>query len=100
MTKKERLRLNTIHVFEMVKLNFNVTTDFNDEEGHGFFTFGITEIGVEYLFDLQRRDFYVLSHKVRNEKGYEKSIELEKELEEFIKNEIEISNNIIDGLYN
>jgi len=97
MTKKERLRLNTVHVFEMVKLNFNMGTDFHDDEGHGYFTFGIMERGEEYLFDLQRRDFSVTSHKIRGEKDYAVGRALEDELETFIKNELVISNTRIDS---
>ena len=92
MTKKERLRLNTVHVIEMVQLNFNVSTDFYDDEGHGYFTFGVMENGEEYLFDMNRRDFSLCSHKVRGEKGYWEALELEDELEVFIKNELIISN--------
>jgi len=92
MTKKERLRLNTVHVIEMVQLNFNVSTDFYDDEGHGYFTFGVMENGEEYLFDMSRRDFSLCSHKVRGEKGYWEALELEDELEVFIKNELIISN--------
>jgi hypothetical protein len=92
MTKKERLRLNTVHVFEMVKANFEVSTDFCDDEGHGYFTFGVMKDGVEYLFDLSRRDFSVITYKVRGEKGYNEASELENELEVFIQNELIISN--------
>ena len=92
MTKKERLRLNTVHIIEMVQLNFNVSTDFYDDEGHGYFTFGVMENGEEYLFDMSRRDFSLCSHKVRGEKGYWEALELEDELEVFIKNELIISN--------
>jgi hypothetical protein len=98
MTKKERLRLNTVHVIEMVQLNFNVSTDFCDDEGHGYFTFGVMENGEEYLFDMSRRDFSLCSHKVRGEKGYWEALELEDELEVFIKNELIISNARIDNM--
>jgi hypothetical protein len=98
MTKKERLRLNTIHVFEMVQKNFNVSTDFYDDEGHGYFTFGVMKDGVEYYFDLHRRDFSVTSHKIRGEKDYEKGAELEQELETFIQNELVILNLYIDNM--
>ena len=98
MTKKERLRLNTVHVFKMVKANFEVTTDFNDDEGHGYFTFGVTKNGVEYLFDLHRRDFNVTSYKIRGEKDYEIGADLEAELERFIFLELEISNARIDNM--
>ena len=96
MTKKEQLRITTVNVIESVKENFNVTEDFNDEEGRGYFTFGVTENGIEYRFDMSRRDFSVISYKVRNEKGYEESTKLEKILEFFIKNEVQISNDWIE----
>jgi hypothetical protein len=92
MTKKERLRLNTVHVIEMVQKNFEVSTDFCDDEGHGYFTFGVMKDGEEYLFDMSRRDFSLCSHKIRGEKGYNEASELENELEVFIQNELVISN--------
>jgi hypothetical protein len=98
MTKKERLRLNTVHVIEMVQKNFDVFEDFNDNEGRGYFTFGVMENGEEYLFDLSRRDFSVITHKVRGEKGHKEGFELEQELETFIQNELVISNLHIDNI--
>jgi hypothetical protein len=98
MTKKERLRLNTVHVIEMVQKNFDVFEDFNDNEGRGYFTFGVMENGEEYLFDLSRRDFSVITHKVRGEKGHKEGFELEQELETFIQNELVISNLHIDNM--
>ena len=92
MTKKERLRLNTVHVIGMVQKNFDVSTDFYDDEGHGYFTFGVMKDGVEYYFDLHRRDFSVITHKVKGEKGHQEGFELEQELETFIQNELVISN--------
>jgi len=92
MTKKERLRLNTVHVMGMVQKNFDVSTDFYDDEGHGYFTFGVMKDGVEYYFDLHRRDFSVITHKVKGEKGHQEGFELEQELETFIQNELVISN--------
>ena len=98
MTKKERSRLNTVHVIGMVQKNFEVSTDFYDDEGRGYFTFGVMKDGVEYLFDLSRRDFYVISHKIRGEKGYQEGRELENELETFIQLELKISNARIDNI--
>lgn len=98
MTKKERLRLNTVHVIEMVQNNFEVSTDFYDDEGRGYFTFGVMENGEEYLFDMGRNDFSIITHKVRGEKGFEISRALEKELEVFIENELVISNARIDNM--
>jgi hypothetical protein len=76
----------------MVQKNFEVSTDFYDDEGHGYFTFGVMKDGEEYLFDMSRRDFSLCSHKVRGEKGYNEASELENELEVFIQNELIISN--------
>jgi hypothetical protein len=82
----------------MVQKNFEVSTDFYDDEGHGYFTFGVMKDGVEYLFDLSRRDFSVTSYKVRGEKDYEIGADLEAELERFIFLESEISNARIDNM--
>lgn len=96
MTKKERLRLNTEYVLNNLKLSFNISTDFYDDEGHGYFTFGVTKDGVEYYFDLYRRDFSIITHKVRGEEGFEISRVLEDKLETFIKEKLNESNEIID----
>ena len=96
MTKKERLRLNTEYVLNNLKLSFNISTDFYDDEGHGYFTFGVMKDGVEYLFDLHRRNFDVITYKVRGEQGYNEGRELEQELETFIKEKLNESNEIID----
>jgi hypothetical protein len=98
MTKKERLRLNTVHVIEMVQKNFDVFEDFNDNEGRGYFTFGVMKDGIGYLFDMHRNDFSIITHKIRGEKGFEKGRELEDELETFIQNELFISNARIDNM--
>jgi hypothetical protein len=82
----------------MVQANFEVSTDFCDDEGHGYFTFGVMKDGVEYLFDLHRRDFSVTSYKIRGEKDYEIGADLEAELERFIFLELEISNARIDNM--
>jgi hypothetical protein len=98
MTKKERLRLNTVHVIEMVQKNFDVFEDFNDNEGRGYFTFGVMKDGIGYLFDMSRRDFSLCSHKIRGEKGFEIGRALEDELEVFVQNELVISNTYIDNM--
>jgi hypothetical protein len=82
----------------MVQLNFNVSTDFYDDEGHGYFTFGVMENGEEYLFDMHRNDFSIITHIVRGGEGFEESRALEKELEVFIENELVISNARIDNM--
>jgi hypothetical protein len=98
MTKKERLRLNTIHVIEMVQKNFDVFEDFNDNEGRGYFTFGVMKDGIGYLFDMHRNDFSIITHKIRGEKGFEIGRALEDELEVFIQNELKVSNIHINNL--
>ena len=98
MTKKERSRLNTVHVIEMVQKNFEVSTDFYDDEGHGYFTFGVMKDGVEYLFDMHRNDFSIITHKIRGEKGFQEGRELEDKLETFIQLELKISNTRIDNI--
>jgi hypothetical protein len=90
MTKKEQKTIITKHVIDAVQKNFNVIEDFNDEEGHGYFSFSIEHEGVEYRFDMSRNDFSIISHKIRGEKGHQEALELEKELDEFIENEIAI----------
>ncbi len=94
MTKKEQKDRITKHVISAIQKNFYVTEDFHDDEGRGYFTFGVTQDGIEYRFDMSRRDFSIISYKVRNEKYYTESIELENKLEKFIKHEIGILNDL------
>lgn len=90
MTKKEQKNIITKHVINAVQKNFNVIEDFNDEEGHGYFTFAVEHEGTEFRFDMSRNDFSIISHKVRGEKLYNEAQQLEQELDEFIENEISI----------
>jgi hypothetical protein len=90
MTKKEQKNIITKHVIKAVQENFNVIEDFNDEEGRGYFTFAIESEGIEYRFDMSRNDFSIISYKVRGEELYNEAQQLEKELDEFIENEIVI----------
>jgi len=41
---------------------------------------------------MSRNDFDIITHKVRNEKGYERSRQLEKQLQDFINNVISDTN--------
>jgi hypothetical protein len=90
MTKKEQKNIITKHVIDAVQKNFNVVDDFNDEEGHGYFSFSIEHEGNEFRFDMSRNDFSVLSYKMRGEKLFNEAQQLEQELDEFIANEITI----------
>jgi hypothetical protein len=90
MTKKEQKNIITKHVINAVQKNFNVTADFNDDEGHGYFTFAVESEGNEFFFDMNRNNFSIISHKIRGEKLYNEAQQLEQELEEFIENEIAI----------
>jgi hypothetical protein len=90
MTKKEQKNIITKHVINAVQKNFNVIDDFNDEEGHGYFTFAIEHEGNEFRFDMSRNDFSIISYKVRGENLFNEAQQLEQELDEFIENEIAI----------
>jgi len=90
MTKKEQKNIITKHVIEAVQKNFNVVDDFNDEEGHGYFSFSIESEGNEFRFDMSRNDFSIISYKIKGEKLYNEAQQLEQELDEFIENEIVI----------
>lgn len=91
MIKKEQKNIITKYVIEAVQNNFNVVADFNDDEGHGYFTFSIESEGNEFFFDMSRNDFSIISYKIRGEKLYNEAQQLEKELDEFIENEIVIA---------
>jgi hypothetical protein len=90
MTKREQKNIITKHVINAVQNNFNVVEDFNDEEGHGYFTFAIESEGNKFRFDMSRNDFSIISHTIRGEKLFNKAQQLEQELDEFIENEIAI----------
>jgi hypothetical protein len=91
MTKKEQKDIITKHVIEAVQKCFNVSEDFNDEEGRGYFTFAVIDTeGNEFRFDMSRNDFSITSHKVKGEKLYNEAQQLEQELDEFIDYEIAI----------
>ena len=90
MTKKEQKNIITKHVIEAVQKNFNVVADFNDDEGHGYFTFSIESEGNEFFFDMSRNDFSIISYKIKGEKLFSEAQQLEQELDEFIANEIAI----------
>ena len=92
MTKTEKKKLLTKEIILQVKNIFTIGDDFNDEEGHGYFTFSIIDNGEEYRFDMSRNDFDIITHKVRNENGYERSRQLEKQLQDFINNVISDTN--------
>lgn len=88
MTKTEKNKLILKQLLLNLKEKFNITTDFYDGEGHGYFDFGVTENGVEYMFNLYRTHYTVISTLVKGQKGFERSQELENEIESFIKEEI------------
>ena len=98
MTKTEQKIIITKHVINMVQKNFNVVEDFNDEEGHGYFTFAIEDNNNHFRFDMMRSDFSLLSHRIKGERFYEEARQLEKVLDEFITNEIKIVS-IKEGIF-
>jgi len=92
MTKTEKKKLLTKEIILQVKNVFTIGDDFNDEEGHGYFTFSIIDNGEEYRFDMSRNNFDIISYKVKNEKGYERSRELENQLQNFINTTVTLFN--------
>lgn len=88
MTKTEKNKLILKQLLLNLKEKFNITTDFYDSEGHGYFDFGVTENGVEYMFNLYRTHYTVISTLLKGQKGFERGQELENEIESFIKEEI------------
>ena len=76
------------HLVSSSVLKWHITTDFYDGEGHGYFDFGVTENGVEYMFNLYRTHYTVISTLLKGQKGFERGQELENEIENFIKEEI------------
>ena len=90
MTKTEKKKLLTKEIILQVKNIFTIGDDFNDDDGHGYFTFSIIDNDEEYRFDMSRNDFSITSHKVKGEKLYNEAQQLEQELDEFIDYEIAI----------
>jgi hypothetical protein len=84
MTKKELKNLQLKSIFAAIKENYNVTSDFEDMEGHGYFTFQITVDGVQYAFDLSRNDFSVIGYKLKGNIDYIEQRILETEIEHLI----------------
>ena len=64
MTKKELKNLQLKSIFAAIKANYFVISDFEDMEGHGYFTFQIERDDIEYAFDLSRSNFSVIGYKL------------------------------------
>ena len=84
MTQKEINKLQSKAIFKAVQDNFNLTRDFEDFEGHGYWSFAIEQDGIEFTFDMKRRSFDVCGYLTRGEENKEKQTELETAIEELI----------------
>ena len=84
MTKKELKNIQLKAIFAAIKENYNVTSDFEDMEGHGYFTFQITVDGVQYAFDLSRSNFSVIGYKLKGDMDFTEQRALETEIEYLI----------------
>jgi hypothetical protein len=85
MTKTELRKQFLKFIFDEIKSKYNVSIDFEDIEGHGYFTFAIYADDYEYFFDLSRNYYDVIPHKVKNQVGYAINKALAEEIEDLIK---------------
>jgi hypothetical protein len=84
MTKKELKNIQLKAIFAAIKEKYYVTSDFEDMEGHGYFTFQITVDGVQYAFDLSRSNFSVIGYKLKGDMDFTEQRALETEIEYLI----------------
>jgi len=80
MTKKEIKKIQTKAIIKAVNENFNVIEDFEDSEGHGFFSFALEVEGKRMDFDMSRNGFDFCSYEIRGCDNHELGQMLEDEL--------------------
>ena len=81
MTKKEIKKIQTKAIIKAVNENFDVIEDFEDTEGHGFFSFTLEVKGEAMCFDMSRNGFDFVSYAIKGDDNHELGKELESELE-------------------
>jgi len=81
MTKKEIRSIQTKAIIKAVNENFDVIQDFEDTEGHGFFSFTLEVKGQTMCFDMSRNGFDFVSYAIKGDNNHELGKELESELE-------------------
>ena len=84
MTKKELKNLQLKSIFAAIKANYFVISDFEDMEGHGYFTIQIERDDIEYAFDLSRSNFSVIGYKLKGDLDFTEQRALETEMEYLI----------------
>ena len=95
MTKKELKNIQLKAIFAAIKEKYYVTSDFEDMEGHGYFTFQICVDNITYVFDLSRNNFDVIGYELKGEANYTEQRVLEVKLGHLIEETIEqLLNNI------
>jgi len=81
MTKKELKNIQLKAIFAAIKEKYYVTSDFEDMEGHGYFTFQIERDNITYAFDLSRSHFSVIGYKLKGDMDFTEQRALETEIE-------------------
>ena len=81
MTKKEIKKIQLKAIIKAVSKNFNVIEDFEDLEGHGYFSFTLEVDGKVMCFDMSRNGFDFVSYAIKGDDNHELGKELESELE-------------------
>jgi hypothetical protein len=84
MTKKELKNIQLKAIFAAIKEKYYVTSDFEDMEGHGYFTFQIYVDNITYAFDLSRSNFSVIGYKLKGDMDFTEQRALETEIEYLI----------------
>jgi len=84
MTKKELKNIQLKAIFAAIKEKYYVTSDFEDMEGHGYFTFQICMDNITYAFDLSRSNFSVIGYKLKGDMDFTEQRALETEIEYLI----------------
>jgi hypothetical protein len=84
MTKKELKNIQLKAIFAAIKEKYYVTSDFEDMEGHGYFTFQICVDNITYAFDLSRSNFSVIGYKLKGDMDFTEQRALETEIEYLI----------------
>ena len=80
MTKKEIKKIQTKAIIKAVNENFDIIQDFEDSEGHGYFSFTIDFLGKEMCFDMSRNGFDFCSSAMKGDDFHKEGLMLEDQL--------------------
>lgn len=98
MNKKEQSKLILKNVFQAINDNFNVVGDFEDIEGHGYFSFSIMYNDNEWFFDLSRRNYEIVGHLVKGEQLEPFQDKLEQKIQYIVDEVVENTQNQIQSI--